>query len=245
MSKQNGPVGDHFACSNFNAFYLEENDKINRMIHKRGENVLNFDKRILAGFIIILVIVFAAGVKYAEIKQNRLAEAENLHLSMEEEPEDDTAPEQEKPQQELEIKAYITGAVQNPGVYSFTAGARIYEALELAGPLENAELKYVEMARVIQDEETVYIPAVGETEIPQEYQFLAASGSDSSGKMNINRATTEELAANLSGIGPVLAQRIVDYREANGAFKTVEDIKKVSGIGDKKYADIKDSIVVK
>ncbi len=205
---------------------------------------MNFDKRILAGFAIILVIVFAAGVKYSEIKQQRLIEAKNLELSINEE-QDNTLEQEEQEAEDLEIKAYITGAVQNPGVYSFITGARIYEALELACPLENAELKYVEMARVIQDEETVYIPAMGETEIPQDYQFLGTSGSDRSGKININRATAEEIAANLSGIGPVLAQRIVDYRDANGSFKTVEDIKNVSGIGDKKYADIMDSIVIK
>ncbi|MDD3894931.1 MAG: helix-hairpin-helix domain-containing protein, partial [Syntrophomonadaceae bacterium] len=118
-------------------------------------------------------------------------------------------------------------------------------ALEMACPLENAELKYVEMARVIEDEETIYIPAQGETEVPQDYQFLSASAVNKSGKVNINKATAEELASNLNGIGPTLAQRIIDYRESNGAFKNIEEIKNVSGIGDKRYADIKEMIVVK
>ncbi|HNX29195.1 MAG TPA: helix-hairpin-helix domain-containing protein [Syntrophomonadaceae bacterium] len=204
---------------------------------------MHFDKRILAGFVIILILVFAAGVKYAEIKHDRSAAAEDLQLSItqEEDVAEQTTPEEE----ETEIKAYITGAVKNPGVYSFSAGARIYEALEMACPLENAELKYVEMARVIEDEETIYIPAQGETEVPQDYQFLSASAVDKSGKVNINKATAEELSSNLNGIGPTLAQRIIDYRESNGAFKNIEEIKNVSGIGDKRYADIKEMIVVK
>lgn len=204
---------------------------------------MHFDKRILAGFVIILILVFAAGVKYAEIKHDRSTAAEDLQLSItqEEDVAEQTTPEEE----ETEIKAYITGAVKNPGVYSFSAGARIYEALEMACPLENAELKYVEMARVIEDEETIYIPAQGETEVPQDYQFLSASAVNKSGKVNINKATAEELASNLNGIGPTLAQRIIDYRESNGAFKNIEEIKNVSGIGDKRYADIKEMIVVK
>lgn len=205
---------------------------------------MDIDKRVLAGLVILLIFVFAAGVKYAEFKQTRSAEAEELMLSIAEEPEDDLQAVQAEPV-ETEIQAYITGAVKNPGVYTFSTGARIYEALELACPLENADLKYVEMARMIEDEETIYVPATGETEGPQAQQFFSASAVAKDGKININKATAEELSANLNGIGPTLAQRIIDYRNDNGTFKTIEEIKNVSGIGDKRYADIKEKIVVK
>jgi competence protein ComEA len=64
-------------------------------------------------------------------------------------------------------------------------------------------------------------------------------------KVNINQASAEEMASKLSGIGPVLAQRIVDYRSAQGPFQDIEDLKQVSGIGDKKYNDIKEMICVR
>ncbi|NLB52949.1 MAG: competence protein ComEA [Syntrophomonadaceae bacterium] len=202
------------------------------------------DKRILAGFAIIMIITFAAGVKYSDMKQKRLVEASNLQLSFDQEA--DPPVEIIEPEEKLqEIKAYVTGAVERPGVYSFATGARIYEALELAGILDNAELRFVEMARVIEDEETIYIPAIGESEVPSSYVPSTIYSANHQGKININKATSEELAANLSGIGPVLAQRIVDYRDANGSFKTIEEIKNVSGIGDKRYEDLKDSIIVK
>lgn len=203
---------------------------------------MDIDKRLLAGFIVILILVFAAGVKYAEFRQSRLAQADSLQLNMDAIIND--ADEPEKNEEDPKIKAYITGAVERPGVYSFTAGARIYEALELAGPLGNAELKYVEMARIIADEETIYIPAAGETEADPGLRFSAYS-PDGRGQLNINRATADEMAAELDGIGGVLAQRIVDYRNDNGPFKTIEEIKNVSGIGDKRYAGIKDNIAVK
>lgn len=206
---------------------------------------MNFDKRILAGFVIIIIIVFAAGVKYAEFKQVRSDDSEKLSLNITQEgPEEQQEEMGLKTAAESDIKAYITGAVKNPGVYTLAAGARIFEVVEMAGPCDEADLKYVEMARIIHDEETVYIPAQGEIEAgPSLHSFSTATDKD--GKININRATVEELAAGLNGIGPTLAQRIIDYRENNGAFDSTEEIKNVNGIGDKRYADIKDKIVVK
>ncbi len=206
---------------------------------------MEFDKRILAGFVIILIFVFAGGVKYAEMKQARLAEAADLTLSITEEQKEGNEENTEPAIKETEIKVYITGEVKNPGVYTFSSGARIYEALELACPQENAELKYMEMARILQDEETIYVPALGEIEGPLDQTVFSASAVDKNGKVNINKATAEELSANLNGIGPTLAQRIIDYREANGSFETTEEIKNVSGIGDKRYAEIKEQIAVK
>lgn len=207
---------------------------------------MSIDKRILAGFVIILIIVFAAGIKYAEFKQIRSADAEKLSLNIvQEEPGDNLEEMDIEAAAEPEIKAYITGAVKNPGVYTLPAAARVFEAIELACPREDAELIYVEMARILQDEETIYVPSQGEIDAGQVPQFYSAAASNKKGQININRATAEELAANLNGIGPTLAQRIIDYRENNGAFQSIEEIKNVSGIGDKRYEDIKDKIVVR
>ncbi len=75
--------------------------------------------------------------------------------------------------------------------------------------------------------------------------YISSDGSDiSNGKVNINTATAEEIAENLDGIGENIAQRIVEYREQNGKFSNIEDIKNVNGIGDSKYENIKDSICV-
>ena len=75
--------------------------------------------------------------------------------------------------------------------------------------------------------------------------YISSDGSvDSSGKVNINTATAQEISENLDGIGDTIAQRIVEYREQNGDFENIEEIKNVSGIGESKYENIKDAICV-
>lgn len=143
-----------------------------------------------------------------------------------------------------EIGVYVVGAVLNPGIYFLPQGSRVEDALEAAGgPTEEADLARVNLAKRVYDEEQIYVSQLGE-ENPPLSPPSGSPGGQAGGKVNINIATTAELEA-LPGIGPVLAQRIVDYRETNGPFSTIEDIKDVRGIGDGIFADIKDLITVR
>ena len=135
------------------------------------------------------------------------------------------------------------GAVMNPGVYFLPQGSRVEDALEAAGgPTEEADLVRVNLAKRVYDEEQIYVPRLGE-ENPPLPPPSGSPGSQAGGKININTATAAELD-NLPGIGPVLSQRIVDYRKANGPFAAIEDIKNVQGIGEVTFEEIRESIFV-
>ncbi len=139
----------------------------------------------------------------------------------------------------VQLAVYVTGAVVNPGVYYLPDGSRVEQALQSAGgPTAEADLNRVNLARKVRDEEQVYVPEVGEESPP-----VPSSSSSDGGELNINTATATELET-LPGIGPTLAQRIVDYREAHGPFAAVEDIMNVRGIGEGLFSEIRDLIAV-
>ncbi|WP_190013990.1 helix-hairpin-helix domain-containing protein [Geosporobacter subterraneus] len=138
----------------------------------------------------------------------------------------------------------ICGAVQYAGVVKLKQGDRMIDAVEAAGGLlSTADRKQVNLARILVDGEQIYIPEVGEVENVNSGIGVSMTTSTQSGKININTASQSELET-LNGIGKVLAERILQYRNDKGRFKTIEEIKKVSGIGDKKYEGIKDHITV-
>ncbi len=132
----------------------------------------------------------------------------------------------------------ICGEVKNPGVIQLSVGSRVVDAVDLAGGLlETADRRQVNLARILNDGEQVYIPKVGE-----ETNLSSTSGSQP-GKININTASEEELKS-LNGVGDALAKRIVEYREKNGFFKDIHEITNVSGIGEKKFENMKEQICV-
>ncbi|HHY41852.1 MAG TPA: competence protein ComEA [Thermoanaerobacterales bacterium] len=148
------------------------------------------------------------------------------------------------------IVVHVAGAVKNPGVYTLEVGKRVKDAIEVAGgALPEADLLRLNLAQKLQDEDKLYVPKIGETpeqfeQANETYGATVGISSKSDGKVNINTADESELIK-LPGIGPATAQKIIDYRTANGFFKSIEDIKKVSGIGDKKFEQLKDKIRVK
>lgn len=144
----------------------------------------------------------------------------------------------EKPK---EIKVYVTGLVKSPGVYTMKDGDRIDDAIKLAGgALEGADLSNINLAEKVKDEQMIKIPKVGE-----DNSSTGGIGDvkKADGKININKATKEELDT-LPGIGEVTAQRIIDFREQHGNFQKIEDIMNVSRIGPKLFEQIKDKITV-
>ena len=157
------------------------------------------------------------------------------------------------------IVVHITGEVKKQGVIYLEKGARIIDAIkEAGGETKQADLSQVNLAYELQDGQKLYIPnkneKISEYIIEESGQSVGESKSSAglSGnkednseniKVNINTATLEELD-NLPGIGPAIAEKIIEYREENGNFKTIEDIQNVKGIGESKYNDIKEKIIV-
>ncbi len=137
----------------------------------------------------------------------------------------------------------VAGAVTSPGVYALPGNARVIDAIKAAGnSLAGTDLSDLNLARIIRDGEQIYVSPTEKTKIPPGRKF-ATKKATPTGPININRATAKQFEI-LDGIGPVLAQRIVDYRAANGPFITLEDLDKVSGIGPAKFAQFKSQITV-
>lgn len=149
------------------------------------------------------------------------------------------------------IKVYITGEVNNPGVKELEIGARIEDLINTAGGLTvNADISGVNLAYCLEDGIKVNIPNINnklENEIittENESGIIENMENKNSVKINLNKATLTELCE-LPGVGESLAQRIIDYREENGEFRNIEDLKNVSGFGDKKYESLEEYIKVK
>ncbi|NLC43815.1 MAG: transporter [Clostridiales bacterium] len=140
------------------------------------------------------------------------------------------------------IKVYVTGKVRHPGVIVLQEGDRVTDAIDLAGGcLPEADLNAINMALKVKDEGMYYVPSIGE-EIPIDIQ-TNISGAEIDGKVNINSAD-QSLLETLPGIGPSKAQKILEYREINGNFKSIEEIMNISGIGEKTYENLKDLIAI-
>ena len=135
------------------------------------------------------------------------------------------------------IKIHIYGAINNPGLIEICSGDRVLDAIEKAGGITTeADLTKVNLAYILSDGEKIYIPTVYDEE-----EFFSMNTNS---KLNINTANSEQLQQ-LEGIGESIANSIIEYRETNGKFKELEDLKNVSGIGESKYNKIKDKICLK
>jgi competence protein ComEA len=138
------------------------------------------------------------------------------------------------------VVVHVAGEVHSPGVFTLDAGARVNDALYLAGgATAYADLTRVNLAAVLSDEMQIIIPAEGE-ELPQ---AAARSGITADGRVNINHATAAELQT-LSGIGQVRAQSIIDFRETHGSFASVDELIHISGIGATTLENLRPHVTV-
>jgi competence protein ComEA len=155
----------------------------------------------------------------------------------------------------------VCGAVESPSVYELAPGSRVYEAIEAAGGLaKDADIRYINRAAALADGDRVYVPTeketaageplpasaglvAGQTDAGSGAQAGQGAASTDSAQININTADSAALQT-LNGVGPATAQKIIDYRDGNGPFAKIEDLKNVSGIGDKTFEKLKDSICV-
>lgn len=144
-----------------------------------------------------------------------------------------------KNEEKIKIYADISGCVEKPGVYEVEEGTRIFQLIERAGGLtKDADIEGLNRAEIVSDGQKIIIYAKGES------QESENTGVSSSGKININTADASQLQT-ISGVGPVTAEKIIEYRKANGKFSSIEDIKNVSGIGDKTFEKIRENITIR
>ena len=152
--------------------------------------------------------------------------------------------EKEEPVEQDLITVDVKGAVKSPGIYDLPVGSRVNDAVQKAGGLtEQADSKSLNLAQKVSDEALVYVPSKGEEVAGQQAGSGVPSSTSKEKKVNLNKASLEELKQ-VKGLGGKRAQDIIDHREANGKFKSVDELKKVSGIGAKTIEKLKDYVTV-
>lgn len=200
-------------------------------------NNINKNYILIGGIALIIVVIIIAYLSTL----NKTEENTYQVLEIQEKNEEKIEETKEK------IKVHIAGSVVNEGIVELEENARVADAIkEAGGTTVDANMEKVNLAYKLQDGQKIYIP--NNTE--ENYTIISESMGEETtnikigtGKININTATQTELEL-LTGIGPSTASKIINYREENGKFKTIEEIKNVSGIGEAKYESIKEEITV-
>lgn len=180
--------------------------------------------------VVLVLLIFIVKLNYDFNLKPKVQEFSNL-----EEVTDLTSIEQSNTIDENSIiYVHVSGRVKAPGLIELKSGSRVIDAVKAAGGMyDDADINNINLAKILNDEDRVYIPQVGE---------INTSTNSSQKIININIASFEELQT-LPGIGEKSAKRIIDYREKNN-FKTIEDIKNVPGFGEKKFEELKNYISV-
>lgn len=193
-------------------------------------------KRIIAISIAIAICVIL-GIILIYNKED-YTEFENIEIL-------DTTPGEIIPK-EKNIKIHISGQTNYNGIIELPEGSRIDDAIKKAGGItKEADINRINLAYELSDGQKIYIPKIDE----EEYEEFVTENSgleneEKNEKININKATQTELET-LPGVGPSLALKIIKYREQNGKFSNIEQLKNVSGVGESKYEELKDLIKVK
>lgn len=199
---------------------------------------------VICCFITILIIAFfySYSSKYESITEN-----EDFFINSEKENNEIEEIKEEVTNEKNMVIIHIAGAVKKEGVIEIEENSRIADAIEKAGGLtKEADLTDVNLAYSVKDGQKIYIPSVKD----KEKATIVSSGmsedeeiSSEEKMVNINTATQTQLEE-LSGIGPSTASSIISYRQEKGKFKSIDEIKNVSGIGEAKYNKIKKNICV-
>lgn len=230
----------------------EQHERVKRM-DRWAEKLLGHKAVVVA---ILVVIAAASGLAMASFnsrtsgvsfERSDESSASDVRGSGDASPDDESSA---KSSSAAEVYVDVDGAVVRPGVYRLKDGARVSQAIDAAGGLmAEADVTGLNRASKITDGQKIYVPTVGEQQAvaadggADGGAVLASGTNDVAGLVNINTASAAELQT-LSGIGPSMAQSIIDERTKNGAFASVDDLMRVSGIGEKKLAKIKDCICV-
>lgn len=227
-------------------------EKVKEKIKGAITNIRKLDKDyIVIGIIIIAVIIFIV-LNIGKVTEFNKEEKENttINASIEESKNDIEEKENKEEPKEMGtgIFVHIDGWIQNPGVYEIKENDRVNTIIEKAGGLkEGASIKSINLAARLSDGDKIYIP---NREEEKQIETTEVKGNNTgtvkitkNSKININKASISELKQ-ITGIGELTANKIIDYRDNVGKFKKIEDIKEVKGIGDSKYESIKDKITI-
>ena len=231
------------------------------------QEILKDKKKVGIG-IILFIVVIVSGVIYAksgykELKKNdtesifvensnenvQINENKSNHKGISKKGNEEVSNKEVSiPAQEKTIVVEIKGEVKKPDVYILNENAIVKEHIEAAGGLtENAELSNINRAKKLQNHELIYIANKNDTNKEMSSVNSEIKSTDNKvqvgniKKVNINTGALEELKT-LNGIGDSKAKSIIEYREQNGGFKSIEDIKNVTGIGEKMFEKIKEQI---
>ena len=215
---------------------------------------LTSKQKIIFFIILLIMVIFIIYYLYSSLYQNTMIfsypDNNLINNNLIQNNENSIFPSEELLENSIII--YICGAVQENKVVKLKENSRICDAIEAVGGLtKDADLTNINLAYILEDGEKIYIPKKGEN-IENTNISISNSNNDlyynsslqKNNKININKATQTELET-IPGIGPSTALKIINYREENGKFKNIEDIRNVAGIGETKYEKIKNYISIK
>jgi competence protein ComEA len=232
---------------------------------QEGDNLKNFnfkEKKIIYIGVCILIVIICIIICVVVDNNNKNndytyldIEVNNVENNVEKNVEGTEEKSKEKSEEDANyIYVHITGEVVNTGVITAKEGDRIKDIVEKAGGFTSeADIEKVNLAYEVSDGQKITIPSINENndnKTSADYitedsgENVVEESTKTNSKININTATQSELES-LNGIGPSIASKIIKYRESNGKFKSIEEIKNVSGIGDEKYKNIENDITVK
>ncbi|QIT59073.1 competence protein ComEA [Enterococcus faecium] len=225
------------------------------MIEKINKKILTSPKLIVFMSTVVLIFCIVSGFLLSNLLFHREPEeiAAKEILSPFSSSEENQLPEGNTVEEDARPKVMYTdikGSVKEPGIYSFSSEERIYDVLKRAGGLlEEADSDRINFSAKIEDQQVLYIPAVGEEPPEHLNQSASPEGKQSTAdtepsKININTASPSELQQ-IPGIGSVKAQEIIRFREENGSFQKVEDLQEISGIGEKTVEKLKNFVTIK
>lgn len=208
---------------------IKENERLNSFLKENRDMLVKVAAAALVVVVAFLFFVFKGGSE-EEIKIEDTSEGF----------------ERSSEQEEKNIKMLfvdIGGEVKEPKLVELPEGSRIEDAISAAGGLtDKADTEKINRAAFVSDGEKILIPSESDDDEPEIWGGMGAD-KYSDGKVNINTADSSRLQE-LNGVGPVTAEKIISYREENGGFSSIEDIKNVSGIGDKTFEKFKEDITV-
>ena len=143
-----------------------------------------------------------------------------------------------------EVVVEIKGEVDKPDIYWLKEDQIVADLIKMAGGLtDKADISNINRAEKLRNHQSIVIPSIDDTKNVANSSTTTASSSNANGLININTATESELDS-LPGIGPAKAKQIIKYREENGGFNAIEDLKNIKGIGEKAFQDLQDKIIV-
>ena len=223
-------------------------------------NLENKKKIIISVILIIILItafliyIFITNEEYSSMDLETIAveKSENI-VENEEKNALENANNNQVTEDKEEIAVHITGEVKKQGIIYLEKGSRVADAIKKAGgETKDADLSQINLAYILQDGQKIYVPNKNE-EISQYIteksgnndteENTTSNSNKEDKKVNINTANQSELDQ-LPGIGPSIAQKIIEYREENGNFKNIQELQNVKGIGNAKYEEIKDNVTV-